>query len=110
MKHLTRRIVAGCVLMGTLLISGCTQMPTENSGVVDMRPRISFSVENESLLAARVTVDALDAGALADYIAGKTALRVTPGNHRVQVRINQLLVLDEQVYLGDGVGRVFLVK
>ena len=110
MKRTARQLVASCTLIGTLLISGCTQMPTEKMGISDMRPQISFNSETETTLSARVSVDGLDVGAVADYLAGKAALRVLSGNHRVQVTSGNRILLDEKAYLGDGVNRTFLIK
>ena len=110
MNTLARRLVAAAVLSGLLLASGCTQLPTEKSGVSDMRPQLSFKVESEALLSSRVRVDGLDVGSVADYLAGKSALRVLPGTHQVQVYSSQGIFLDEKVYVGDGVSRSFLVK
>ena len=109
MKTTALRFVVTAFL-GLLLVAGCTQMPTEKSGVADMRPQLSFNVGNENLLNARVAVDGMEVGVVADYLAGKSALRVLSGTHRVQVLSGNGVVLDEQVYVGDGVSRAFLVK
>ncbi|MBK7355659.1 hypothetical protein [Propionivibrio sp.] len=110
MKKAAYRVVASCALIGTLLLTGCVQMPTEKMGVSDMRPQISFTATNETLLASRVVIDGLDVGALADYTADTAALRVLSGNHRIQIYSGGTILLDEKVYLGDGVSRTFLVK
>lgn len=110
MRNSTRRLVATSALIGTLFITGCVQMPTEKTGVSDMRPQISFHSTNESLLPARIVVDGLDVGAMSDFISGTAALRVLSGNHWIQVVSGGMTLLNEKVYLGDGVNRTFLVK
>lgn len=110
MKNRTCQIIAGATLALSLLISGCVQMPTEKSGVSDMRPQISFNVQSEGLLGARVNVDGLEVGAVGDYVSGKATLRILPGNHRIQVISADRIVLDEKAYIGDGVTRSFLVQ
>ena len=110
MKKATRQWLTSCSLLGALLTAGCVQMPTEKAGISDMRPQISFSALAESLHAARVSVDGMDTGTVGDYLANKSALRVLPGNHQIQVISSGAILLDEKTYLGDGVNRTFLVK
>ena len=105
-----RFIGVACWVNLAVLVSGCVQMPTENTKVVDLRPQISFNVEKENVFSARVSVDGLDVGAVGDYVAGKSSLRVLPGNHRIQVIGAGVLLLDEKTYLGDGVSRSFVVR
>jgi hypothetical protein len=40
-----------------------------------------------------------------EAVEGQSALRVLPGTHRIQVRDGARVLLDEQVYLGDGTSR-----
>ncbi|HEX4583470.1 MAG TPA: hypothetical protein VH183_01490 [Burkholderiaceae bacterium] len=103
-------LVAG--LLGSVLCSGCVQLPTEKQGVVDLRPRVAFRVPegNDSLLGAQVLVDGQMVGKVGDYLDGRNAVRVLSGNHAVQVVAGGQVLLDEKVYLGDGVDRTFLVK
>jgi len=96
--------------IATLLVAGCVLMPTEKMGVSDLRPQISFTAENASALFGRVFVDGLDVGSVADFTAGQATLRILPGNHRVRIVAGNALLLDESVYLGDGVNRTFLLK
>ena len=106
----TLKLLAGLSLVAVLV--GCVQLPTEKAGIADMRPQISFRVANEdpSLQGARVYVNGLDAGQVGDYADGKAALRILPGRSTIKVTAGSRTVIDEQVYLGDGVGRTFLVK
>ena len=110
MKSCFFRIVAIGLSLVCLVMAGCTQMPTEKTGVADMRPGISFRVEAEGNLSARVLVDGMDSGTVADYLAGQSALRILPGNHRIQVVSGGSILLDEKTYIGDGVNRSFLIK
>ena len=110
MKSLYFRILAIGLSLACLGMAACTQMPTEKAGVTDMRPAISFRAEAEGGLSGRVIVDGMDVGAVADYQAGQSALRILPGNHRIQVVSGGSVLLDEKVYIGDGVNRSFLIK
>lgn len=103
-------LVAAGALIGSLLSGGCTQMPTEKQNISDMRPQISFKVEDERAQDSRVLVDGLDMGMVSDFIDGKAAVRVLPGVHIVSVTSGGSILLEEKVYLGDGVSRSFIVK
>jgi hypothetical protein len=93
-----------------LLAGGCTQMPTEKQTISDMRPQISFKAQSESSQNARVLVDGLDLGSVGDFLDGVAAVRVLPGMHKLTVTTGMGVLLDEKVYLGDGVSRSYIVK
>ncbi|MGH6803059.1 MAG: hypothetical protein ACREC3_06800 [Methyloceanibacter sp.] len=106
---MTTLILTG-LLAGAVVSGGCVQMPTEKQSVSDMRPQIAFKAEGERARGARVFVDGLDMGVVADYIDGMAAVRVLSGTHSLQVRSGGDVLLDEKVYLGDGVSRTFIVR
>ena len=108
-RSIIRLVLAGLVLAGS---TACIQMPTEGVQISDLRPQIAFrfDVNDASLMAARVDIDGADVGALADYIAGQATLKVVPGNHVVRVTRGNQVLLEERVYLGDGVARSFVVR
>ena len=108
-KTLAAVFIAGA-LTNAFLLAGCTQMPTEKQGVSDMRPQISFKTDSEITLSARVLVDGLDMGSVGDFIEGVAAVRVLSGMHKLTVTTGPTLLLDEKVYLGDGVSRSFILK
>lgn len=98
--------------LGVTVLTGCVQFPTEKASVADMRAQISFQVASEdaSLQSARVYVNGLESGKVGDFIEGKAALRVLAGNNVIRVVDGSRIVMDQQVYLGDGVGRSFRLK
>ena len=103
------------VLLAAAALAGataCVQMPTETQQVADMRPQITFEFDraNAALATARVSVDGLEAGAVGDFAKGLGTLRVLPGSHLVRVAQGGQVLLEEKVYLGDGVTRSFIVK
>ncbi|MBE0624233.1 MAG: hypothetical protein IH606_05405 [Burkholderiales bacterium] len=108
-KRVMQILVAGAI-GGFILLAGCVQMPTEKQSISDMRPQISFKVEEERAASMRILVDGLDIGVAADFIDGKAAARVLPGTHIVSVTSGGSVLLEEKVYLGDGVSRSFIVK
>lgn len=100
-------IMVGGLMGGGLLTVGCTQMPTEKQGISDMRPQISFKVNDDRALSARVILDGLDMGPVGDYLGGISALRVLSGTHALRVTLGSRIILDEKFYVGDGVSRTF---
>ena len=108
-KSVTSIVTAG-VLIGSLFLGGCVQMPTEKQSISDMRPQISFKAEGARAQGSRILVDGLDMGMVSDFIEGKAAVRVLPGTHIISVTSGGSVLLEEKVYLGDGVSRTFIVK
>ena len=98
------------ILAGLSMISACVQMPTEKTGVADLRPALTFKLENSANQTARVHVDGLDMGQVEAYLEGKAVLRVLPGTHRVQILSGSTVLLDEKMYLADGVVRTLVVR
>jgi hypothetical protein len=93
------------------MVTACVQMPTEKFSIVDQRPQISFRFDDAQPIAqARVLVDGLDAGSVGDYADGKASLRLLPGTHVIKVQAGQQTLLNERVYLADGVLRPFNIE
>jgi hypothetical protein len=110
--RVARRAAAAAVVVLSSMVAACVQYPTERQGTVDLRPQVSFRFEaaDPRLAQARVMVDDLDVGALSDAADGKASIRVLPGIHSIRVVRNSQVLLEERVYLGDGVSRPFIVK
>lgn len=107
-----RSVGLSAILATAVVLGGCVQYPTEKAGVADSRPQLSFRITSSDvqLRTARVVVNGLDVGAVGDYLEGQAALQVLPGKNTVQVVSGDRVVLDQQVYLGDGVGRTLLIN
>ncbi len=105
-------MVVSALFGGMVSITACVQYPTERSGVSDMRPQISFRFDaaDARLGDARVLVDGLDSGRVGDFVEGRSSLRVLSGAHVVRVVSGSAVLLDERVYVGDGVARPFIIK
>lgn len=103
-------MVEVALVLGMIGLSACTQMPTEKQSIADVRPQIAFNISHESLRDARVILDGMDAGTVADYSADAATLRILPGTHVLRVVLGSKTLLDERFYLGDGANRTFLVK
>jgi hypothetical protein len=93
-------------------MAACVQMPTEKHSIVDQRPQITFRLDagQKRLVNARVVVDDLDMGKVADFLDGQASLRVLPGTHLIKVTMDGDVWMLERAYLGDGVVRPFNVK
>lgn len=110
MKTVIRRGVFVASLAAAALVTACTQMPTEKVGVSEMRPQVSFKLENPGLGAAQVLVDGLDMGQAGQFVEGAASLRLLPGTHHLQVVWGGRAVLDERFYAADGVNKSFVLK
>lgn len=93
-----------------MLVSACTQMPTEKQNVTDMRPQLSFKILDERLLVAKIYVDGLDMGSIGEFREGVASLRIRSGSHQIRININDQVLIEEKLYFGDGVNRTILVK
>lgn len=110
MRIATRLVVATALMALVVLATSCVQMPTEKQQVADMRPTISFRLADPTLADARVFVDEIGVGSAGDFVEGQAALRVLPGSHVLRVVREDRILLNEKVYLGDGVSRAFILK
>ena len=107
--RLALRMVASIAVI-SLLLPGCTQMPTERQSTSDLRPQISFRFSDQALQSARVILDNLDVGSVTDFREGQAALRVLSGTHLVRIVLEGRAIVEEKFYVGDGVNRIVLVK
>lgn len=108
-----KKLAAASLLCGVFVgLVGCVQYPTERQSVVDLRPQISFRFDptDARMAQARVLVNGLDSGRMADFLDGTGSLRVLSGTHTVQVINGSEVLLNERAYIGDGVARPFIVK
>lgn len=109
----SKKLLASSLLtMSLTALVGCVQYPTERQSVVDLRPKISFRFDpaDTRMTQARVLVNGLDSGRMADFLDGTGSLRVLSGTHTVQVLSGSEVLLNERAYVGDGVTRPFTVK
>ncbi len=99
------------VLSLALVLSACTRWPTETTQVVDDRPRVAFETQNLSGRASayQLVIDGIDYGSLDQYLAGKNALRIVSGPHRIEVQKNGETVFTENVVLGENTTRIVRV-
>lgn len=96
--------------LASLSLSACVQMPTEKQQVVDLKAQVSFAYTNAALANAQVVVDGLPMGVAGSYQAGVAALKLKPGTHHIQVNLGAQRLLDEKIYVGDGVSKTFDIR
>ena len=108
------KILSNFIYLGFLIsiffVSGCTQLPTEKQKISDMRPQVSFKADNSYASDARVIIDGLDMGIVSEFIEDKASIRILSGTHTIKVTSGSDVLLEEKIYLGDGVNRSFIVK
>ena len=105
-------LIALLIALSSVVV-GCVQFPTESRQVVDQRPQLSFAVDeaNTEATSARVFVDGLDVGTVGNFVQGRASLRVLPGTHIVRVQsASGLVLLDQRIYIADGVSQALIVK
>lgn len=100
------------VLVFSLLgLSACVQMPTHTSSTVDNRPQLSFIAASEQANLSEYTIwiDGLESGKASDFKVDEAALRVLPGSHLIELKKGDNVVLEETIYVGDGVTKKMVV-
>ncbi|MES2106434.1 MAG: hypothetical protein V4634_20610 [Pseudomonadota bacterium] len=110
MNNVIKVLVLAAATTAAVLISGCTQMPTEKQGIPDMRPQISFKAVSERVKPANVLIDGLAMGVVGDYAENIATLRILPGTHLLTVVLGNQIILEEKFYAGDGVSRTFTLN
>lgn len=89
---------------------GCTQTPTQRTGVVDDRPRLAF--EEQLPGDAKdydVLIDGISYGPMSQYLANENALRVIPGSHQIEIKDGSKTVFTTKVFLGASSTRIITV-
>ncbi len=87
--------------------SACIHPPTSEASVSDMRPGLSF--KSTGAYDANIFIDGQSVGTVGQYLEGEGRLRVLPGTHQVQVVRGNAVLVDERVYMADGVNKTIRV-
>ena len=95
------------VAVGLTGLAACIQYPTTGVEITDERPTIAFK---GAPFAAVVFVDGLSHGLAAGYDGVKKSLVVEPGNHLVEVRDGDRVLLTERVFLANRATKTFIVQ
>lgn len=103
--------VLSLLLLSALMVVGCVRTPTQEVKVVDDRPRVSFdvSVLEKNPSEYQVRVDGIDFGTIDQYLQGQHTLPLLAGQHTIEVVLNNNVVFNKKVYLGENSTRVIKV-
>lgn len=106
--------IAVLVFLGLLSVvtTACIQLPTEKQSSVDLRPQMAFRLTNPTLDGhqLQVVVDDLPMGVVANFLADQQALRVLPGTHELKIMHGGRVVLQERLYIGEGMTKIIVVN
>jgi|SRR5690554_2430033 len=89
-------------VFAVFILAGCSNNVTKQTQVVDTRPVITFSV-NTHTNGMFLFVDDLNQGALSDYEYPKSAIRLLPGQHKIEIKKNHKVVYSDTRYFSEGV-------
>lgn len=94
-----------------LFITGCVNKPTQNTTVVDDRPRITFDAQlSESAKHYSVYIDGVAYGSLDNFMSDESALRIISGRHEINITHNGSVIKTYDVTLGANETRVLKVN
>lgn len=92
------------VLIG---LSGCIRYPSSRTDIPDERPSIAFRGAPEGSF---VFVDGKELGSATQYDGGKNVLLVESGNHIIELRIGDKVILRRNVFLSGQTTKTFVVR
>ncbi|WP_188151995.1 hypothetical protein [Teredinibacter waterburyi] len=96
--------------IAVLLVTACVNKPTQNTTVVDDRPRVTFAADlGSSPKNYSVHIDGIAYGSLANFMSDKNALRIISGRHKIDIIHNDTVVKTYDVTLGANETRVLKV-
>lgn len=95
----------------SLLLIACVNTPTQTTETVDDRPRITFDTTaiKGALRHYDVVIDGLNYGSLRQYQAERSALRIVPGRHIVEIQRRGEVIFTKDVFLGENTTRTIKV-
>lgn len=106
--------IANLIFLSILSVTtaACIQLPTATQTSVDLRPQLAFRLSNPSLDGNQllVFVDGLNMGVVANYLVDRQALRVLSGTHELKIMQADRVVLQERLYIGDGMMKIIVVN
>lgn len=101
----------GLVVIGLTALPGCDgtgiRYPSSRTDITDERPSIAFSGAPSGSV---VFVDGKSMGLATRYDGGENVLLVEPGNHQIQVRLGERVLLKQRVFLSGQATRTFVVR
>jgi len=96
------------VVVALVALAGCSiRYPSSRTDIPDARPSIAFSGAPEGSV---VFVDGQAMGPAALYDGQENVLLVEPGNHLIQVRIGDRVLLTQRVFFSGLATRTLVVQ
>ncbi len=89
-------------VFATLIITGCARTVTTQTEVIDTRPVVSFVVKVNTA-GMHLFVDDLDQGALSNYQYPSSAIRLLPGQHKIEIKQNGKVLFTDVRYFSEGI-------
>ncbi|MCO4322583.1 hypothetical protein [Aliidiomarina quisquiliarum] len=84
------------------VLSGCARTVTTQTEVIDTRPVVSFVVKVNTA-GMHLFVDDLDQGALSNYQYPSSAIRLLPGQHKIEIKQNGKVLFTDARYFSEGI-------
>jgi hypothetical protein len=100
------RIQKAACLAAVLLAASCAY-PSSRTDIPDERPSLAFKGAPEGSV---VVVDGLAMGSAPEFNGTDRVLLVEPGNHVVEVRLGDRLLLSRRIFLSGQATRTFVVQ
>ena len=101
------RIFRTLAVIGLVTLLAACAYPTERTAIPDERPSLAFT---DAPAGSTVWIDNLRMGMAADFNGVDRVLVVEPGNHQVEVRLGDRVLLSERVFLSGPATRTFIVR
>ena len=105
-------LIALC--MAVLLVGCAVKGPVNSASTVDDRPRISFDIKSYDPEDLELFIDNVSYGSAERYLyhndaGAEAALRILPGNHKIELRMDRNIVFEKTGYFAEGMLNVFKV-
>lgn len=95
------------LVVALVALAGCIRYPSSRTDIPDERPSIAFSGAPKGSV---VFVDGQAMGLATQFDGGKNVLLVEMGNHLIQVRLGDRVLLTQRVFLSGQATKTFVVR
>ena len=94
-------------VLAAVLLTGCVNTPTQTSNIKDDRPLIMFDATQSGDL---LILDGIEIGQANQYRTGRSALKIEPGTHNLQIIRSGEIIMTERFYISRGASKTFTVQ
>lgn len=96
-----------CVALTATLLTGCVNTPTQKASVKDNRPLIMFEAARSGDM---LVLDGIEIGPAIQYRSGRSALKIEPGTHQLEIVRDGQVIQSERFYLSRGTSKTFNIQ